>query len=204
MNQPMQIDDWEIDKSAGRPILIYKGCSIIEGSDAEFVLGAIKAALSAKVQDVAEIKTSIDTMRVAAKEALFKKGWVADDTILFRSVTELMAEFGMQLYRGDIGCGYPRCGCCADAACKDAMNQHSDFTATSAKQEARHDLGQLETRLINLISEHPEKAQLAAVDDYSRTWFIAELIAEASGSIPLLEIEGLVSRHLATMEGGEA
>ncbi|WP_421440693.1 hypothetical protein [Agrobacterium tumefaciens] len=42
----MQISDWEIDKSAGRPILIYKGCSIIEGSDADFVLGAIKAALS--------------------------------------------------------------------------------------------------------------------------------------------------------------
>lgn len=43
----MKLNDWKIDNSAGRPILTYKGCSVIEAEDAEFVLGAIKAALSA-------------------------------------------------------------------------------------------------------------------------------------------------------------
>ncbi|NTA58561.1 hypothetical protein G6L32_07940 [Agrobacterium tumefaciens] len=53
----MQINDWEIDKSAGRPILVYKGCSVIEGSDAEFALSAIKASLSA-AEPVGQVDTS--------------------------------------------------------------------------------------------------------------------------------------------------
>lgn len=68
----------------------------------------------------------------------------------------------------------------------------------------RYDLGQLEIRLQELIAEKPKWAQLAAIDDHTRMWFVSELISHASGRIPLLEIEGLVSRHLATMEGGEA
>lgn len=47
MNQKMQLSDWKVDNSAGRPILTYKGCSVIEAEDAEFVLGAIKVALGA-------------------------------------------------------------------------------------------------------------------------------------------------------------
>lgn len=43
----MDINDWKIDNSAGRPILTYKGCSVIEDKDAEFVLGAVRAALTA-------------------------------------------------------------------------------------------------------------------------------------------------------------
>ncbi|WP_407028915.1 hypothetical protein [Raoultella ornithinolytica] len=33
---------WAIDHSAGRPILVYKGCSVIEAEDAEYVLGLIR------------------------------------------------------------------------------------------------------------------------------------------------------------------
>jgi len=69
---------------------------------------------------------------------------------------------------------------------------------------SRLSMSALELHLKNLMSEHPEKAQLAAIDDHTRMWFVAELISQAHGRIPLLEIEGLVSRHLATMEGGEA
>ncbi|HFV9292009.1 TPA: hypothetical protein ACIAIE_001827 [Serratia fonticola] len=38
------IGDWEIDTSAGRPILVYKKCSVIEAEDAEYVLSLIKVA----------------------------------------------------------------------------------------------------------------------------------------------------------------
>jgi hypothetical protein len=35
--------DWGIDTSAGRPILVYKNCSVIEADDAQYVLGLIEA-----------------------------------------------------------------------------------------------------------------------------------------------------------------
>lgn len=34
--------DWRIDTSAGDPILVYKGCSVIEGEDARYVLSLIE------------------------------------------------------------------------------------------------------------------------------------------------------------------
>lgn len=62
----------------------------------------------------------------------------------------------------------------------------------------------LETHLKSLISSEPEKALLAALDDDMRMWFLAELIAVASGSIPLSEIEAMVSLHLRPAMGGKA
>lgn len=79
---------------------------------------------------VQPIVTSIDTMREAAKDVLVKRGWKPGNTLGFQNVTGLMAEFGMQVYRGEIGCDYPNCGCCADAACEDAINQHPDLGGT--------------------------------------------------------------------------
>lgn len=35
--------DWRIDTSAGRPILVYKNCSVIESEQAEYVLRLIAA-----------------------------------------------------------------------------------------------------------------------------------------------------------------
>lgn len=32
------LDDWAIDHSAGRPILVFKGCSVIEAEDADYIL----------------------------------------------------------------------------------------------------------------------------------------------------------------------
>lgn len=43
--------EWAIDHSAGRPILTYKNCSVIEAEEAEFVLALIaqnKAAAGIK------------------------------------------------------------------------------------------------------------------------------------------------------------
>lgn len=36
--QPTALGEWAIDESAGRPILTYKGCSVIESEDAEYVM----------------------------------------------------------------------------------------------------------------------------------------------------------------------
>lgn len=66
------------------------------------------------------------------------------------------------------------------------------------------ELGRIEAHLKSLVITHPEKALLAALDDDTHMWFLAELIAGASGSIPLSEIEAMVSRHLRPAKGGEA
>lgn len=42
-NHPERTSDWEIDHSAGRPILTYQKCSVIEAETAEYVMGLIKA-----------------------------------------------------------------------------------------------------------------------------------------------------------------
>jgi|SRR3982750_46577 len=41
------VGDWGIDTSAGRPILVFQNCSVIEAEQAEFVLGLIAAHYSA-------------------------------------------------------------------------------------------------------------------------------------------------------------
>lgn len=35
-------DEWAIDKTCGRPILVYKGCSVIEAEDAAYILKLVK------------------------------------------------------------------------------------------------------------------------------------------------------------------
>lgn len=55
----------------------------------------------------------------------------------------------------------------------------------------------LEAHLKSLIAARPKKASLAALDDDTRMWFVAQLTGVASGSVPLTEIEAIVSRHLA-------
>lgn len=54
----------------------------------------------------------------------------------------------------------------------------------------------LETHLIRLIGARPNKAALAARDNDTRMWFVAQLTGTASGRVPLTEIEALVARHL--------
>ncbi|MCD4662315.1 hypothetical protein [Agrobacterium sp.] len=66
------------------------------------------------------------------------------------------------------------------------------------------ELGRIEAHLRSLVISHPEKALLAALDDDTRMWFLAELITVASGTIPYIEIEAMVSRHLTPAKGGEA
>ncbi|MFE0584853.1 hypothetical protein [Pantoea vagans] len=35
-------DEWAIDKTCGRPILVYKGCSVIEAEDAAYILNLVR------------------------------------------------------------------------------------------------------------------------------------------------------------------
>ena len=54
-----QEGDWEIDLSAGRPILVYKKCSVIEDAQARFVLRLIKATPPATDERVKELIESL-------------------------------------------------------------------------------------------------------------------------------------------------
>lgn len=44
------VDGWGIDTTAGRPILVYRGCSVIEAEDAYYVLGLIERGHRADVR----------------------------------------------------------------------------------------------------------------------------------------------------------
>lgn len=87
-------------------------------------------------QEVEAVKPSIDTMREAAWELIKKAGWGATARLSLHQVSGLMAQFGMNVSRGEVGCGYPDCGCCADAACEDAIKQHADFSSPQSTVDA--------------------------------------------------------------------
>lgn len=283
MNQRMQLSDWIVDNSAGRPILTYKGCSVIEAEDAEFVLGAIKAALSAveparcrdcdgyncdngcaypgsrpapsvavkalEWQDVEwydepnkgpgakahephsawyfvnphnggwrinfgtqEIHPTIEAAKAAAQadyEARIRsalsvpaqdvvglsqwEGW--DKSRGFWSETKHRDAVMFAMFRGPWSM--------EDAAMLLGFIDTTWPKLPAKQQGCRHDLGKLEFHLKSLVSAYPEKARLASSREDLRMFFVAELTKVASGRIPLLEIEGLVSRHLAAA-GGEA
>lgn len=59
------MDEWAVDNTCGRPILVYKGCSVIEAEDAAYILNLVKkdrAALRAaeiKAQGVDAFATSL-------------------------------------------------------------------------------------------------------------------------------------------------
>lgn len=56
-------------------------------------------------------------------------------------------------------------------------------------------LSALEAQLAHLVEKHPGQSHI---------WYVAELTVAASGSVPLTEIEELVSRHLAKAKGFDA
>jgi len=77
-----------------------------------------------------------------------------------------------------------------------AIVNRKRYRAMLAAAPAKQDIAALETQLQHLITTRPKKAALAALDDDTRMWFVAQLTGTASGSIPITEIEALVARHL--------
>jgi hypothetical protein len=364
MNQRMQLSDWKVDNSAGRPILTYKGCSVIEAEDAEFVLSAVKAALSDAAPaaylhtlhmefDQKEKRVNFRSMDPfgqkghdydpsyhVTSEPLYtathprltvaKLKWRHDeyDCNLYTATSPVLTYHTVRLITdglhigkwqrsgGDVGVYYDTDGEAMDAEDDDLAQRvrsmieaplpsmpvtdeqiidllaiHSNHKEKAVARdgsgvieyevisharaikfaraivEAAHparvqdvapmaspvdafaemldalenarelleyggfdldkidraisngraiasavatparqltDLGKLEFHLKSLVSAHPEKARMASSREDLRMFFVAELTKVASGRIPLLEIEGLVSRQLAAAKGGEA
>ncbi|RST54139.1 hypothetical protein [Variovorax sp. DXTD-1] len=93
--------DWAIDHSAGRPILTYKNCSVIEAEDAEYVLRLIAADL-APATPPAAIPAAPSDAEIHAmapnKGSIFAQGWfwgfkkaLADRAALTQPTTVAMA-----------------------------------------------------------------------------------------------------------------
>lgn len=87
---------------------------------------AIQSALSSPTGGTEELKQervplSKEQAVDAALDFLRKNGWKPGDKLSGHSVSQLMGEFAVMVDRGEIQCGWPDCGCCADAACRDAV-----------------------------------------------------------------------------------
>lgn len=69
------------------------------------------------------VKPTIDTMRAEAGDLLARLGWLETPRaqLALHQVQSLMAEFGMRVHSGEVGCGWPECGCCDDAVCGEAV-----------------------------------------------------------------------------------
>lgn len=116
------MEDAEVDY----PIGYNKGMHRVSWDEA-----AMRAALLAALAPVEPVAvagksrnpTTIDTMREAAKATLRRNDWhrTPGARLSLHQVAELMAAFGMEVDAGEIGCDWPQCGCCADAACRDAV-----------------------------------------------------------------------------------
>ena len=104
--------------------------------------------------EVEAVKPSIDTMREAAWELIKKNGWGATARLSLHQVSGLMAQFGMNVSRGEVGCGYPDCGCCADAACEDAIKQHADFRPQPASTALVERLAERFDRIATIIDRN--------------------------------------------------
>jgi hypothetical protein len=57
---PQSVGDWAIDTTAGRPILVYKGCSVLEDEQAHYVLRLIKNNL------IEPVPTAVDKVETLA------------------------------------------------------------------------------------------------------------------------------------------
>jgi hypothetical protein len=61
---PSVLEDWRLDHSAGRPILVYKDCSVIEAEQAQEVLDALRASHGQAPAGVLEDAARLDWIAV--------------------------------------------------------------------------------------------------------------------------------------------
>lgn len=102
---PSVLEDWRLDHSAGRPILVYKDCSVIEAEQAQEVLDALRASrgqapavAAPEVLDKAtkhsRLKYTLTTSRAAFQAgALFALNTMRDQPAPEPSVLEDAARY---------------------------------------------------------------------------------------------------------------
>ncbi|CDZ43219.1 Hypothetical protein NGAL_HAMBI1146_59920 [Neorhizobium galegae bv. officinalis] len=95
------------------------------------------------------IETTRETLKESSIELLKLTGWKPGDKFSFHSVSELMVALAVKVVKGEIGCGYPDCGCCADAACEDAIKQHPDLGGTPPQKNGHPSRAEIIEALID-------------------------------------------------------
>lgn len=146
--RPNEFDDWGQIRNADGSMFASVRRPLSEEEAAEHrrnktdpfedLARTLMAGVAAQRQE-STITPSLDTMIEAAWGIVRWKGWTHGARLSLHQVTCLMAEMAMQVSRGQIGCGYPECGCCADAACNDAIQQHPDFKPKEAAAQADYE-----------------------------------------------------------------
>jgi len=106
-------------------------CENVSGlTESESMIMAIDGQQEVPGHRQMKIETSRKTLKEASIDLLKATGWKPGDKFSFHSVSELMVALAVNTLKGEIGCDYPSCGCCADAACEDAIKQHPDLGGT--------------------------------------------------------------------------
>lgn len=102
----MKTEDWKIDNSAGRPILTYKDCSVIEAQDAEFVLKAINIALLADTKKEINLNAKVRVQLTEHGKIILEMDEYASDKpdadgFLEMQLWTLMRVFGPVMFLGN-------------------------------------------------------------------------------------------------------
>ncbi|MBM7046084.1 hypothetical protein [Rhizobium lusitanum] len=99
------------------------------------------------------VKLTKEGAKDAALDLVRKNGWNPGNSISLHSAVELMVAFGLMVDVGEVQCDWPNCGCCADAACRDAvtfMGTEAEIAALRAEIERLR--GNLEKRDEYIVS----------------------------------------------------
>ncbi|SOD00249.1 hypothetical protein SAMN05216358_5353 [Rhizobium sp. AN5] len=142
---------------------------------------ALRSTISAQVQDVAGTVEAFDKDHPELYWHIAKGKITAGEPLYGAIITD---SKGNEIGHGE-----------SDASAVDAFN----VAVAKAKHPSapeKQDIASLETQLKHLITTRPNKAALAAFDDDTRMWFVAQLAGTASSRVPLTDIEALVARHL--------
>ncbi len=133
-----------------------KGDKLTVSSDEVFAVNIvdlanfIRSALSSPVEGGTEkeerVRLSKEAAADAALDLLQKNGWKPGDKMSVHSVSQLMGDFALIVDRGEIQCDWPNCGCCADAACRDAV---TFMERTSPSTSAEPEEIQIENNFLN-------------------------------------------------------
>ncbi|WP_267550300.1 Lar family restriction alleviation protein [Rhizobium rhizogenes] len=87
------------------------------------------------------VKLTKEGAKDAALDLVRKNGWKPGNSVSLHSAVQLMVAFGLMVDAGEVQCDWPNCGCCADAACRDAVAFMDTEAEISALREENELLG---------------------------------------------------------------